>query len=64
MNRYRVINLDTNAKVCGFFSEATDWEGLLFHMNGYAKNNLPLRWALQKQVFGEWETITSNIPVA
>jgi hypothetical protein len=60
MKKYRVINTKTNEIICGFLSEATDWEGLLSHMKRYAKEKLPLQWSLQIKDIGEWETIMSN----
>lgn len=60
MNSYQVINLETNEIVCSFLSNASDWEGLLYHMNGWAKGRLPWQWGLQKKVFGEWETIMNE----
>jgi hypothetical protein len=57
MNRYRVINLETKEKVCGFYSNATDWDGLLYHVNGWAKGNLPWQWELQEELFGEWKSV-------
>jgi len=60
MNRYRAINLETNEIICEFYTDATDLEGIMRNLDGYANGNLPWHWELQRQVFGKWKSFMTK----
>lgn len=61
MNRYQVIDLKTNEKICGFLSNVSDMDGLLRCVTSFSGKDLTWQWALQQEIRkDEWVTVIQS----